>query len=59
MTKEKVLITGASGSLAKRVILTLPSDKYEVVCLTTSPGKVNNKSIFTGTFQSKKSMRRL
>lgn len=46
MTKERVLITGASGSLAKRVILTLPSDKYEVVCLTTKPEKVNNKTIF-------------
>lgn len=46
MTKEKVLITGASGSLAKRVILILPSNKYEVVCLTTNPKKVNNKSIF-------------
>lgn len=46
MIKEKVLITGASGSLAKRVMQVLPSNRFEVVSLTTNPNKINNTSIF-------------
>ena len=46
MTMEKVLITGASGSLAKRVKRNLIASGYEVVCLTTNPKKVDNVSIF-------------
>lgn len=46
MKKEKVLITGASGSLARRLILSLSHDQFDIVCLTTNPTKVNNTSIF-------------
>lgn len=46
MTKEKALITGASGSLAKRVKRNLISLGYEVITLTTNSKIVDNKSIF-------------
>lgn len=46
MTKEKVLITGASGSLAKRLVEFLPSDQFDLVYLTTNKNKVNNTDVF-------------
>lgn len=44
--KEKVLITGANGSLAKRVKENLLSKGYEVVTLTSSKKSADNKSVF-------------
>lgn len=46
MTKEKVLITGANGSFAKRLKLKLSILGYDVVCLSSNPKKVDNKNIF-------------
>ena len=44
--KEKVLITGASGALAKRVKTKLEQEGYEVVALTTSRTLANEKTTF-------------
>ena len=44
--KEKVLITGANGSLAKSVKDNLLSKGYEVVTLTSTKTSADNKSIF-------------
>ena len=46
MDKEKVLITGANGSLAKRLKNNLLTLGFEVVCLTSNPKKVDNKNTF-------------
>ena len=43
---EKVLITGASGSLAIRVKRILISQGYEVIALSTNKRKVDNKDVF-------------
>ena len=44
--KEKVLITGANGSLAKRVKNNLISKGFDVVTLTSTKKSADNKSIF-------------
>ena len=44
--KEKVLITGANGSLARRVKENLLSKGYEVVTLTSTRKSADNKSVF-------------
>jgi len=44
--KEKVLITGANGSLAKRVKENLLSKGYEVVTLTSSKKSADNSTVF-------------
>lgn len=46
MTKEKVLITGASGSLARLVKRNLLALGYDVVTLSTNLKIVDNKSVF-------------
>jgi uncharacterized protein len=43
---EKVLITGASGALAKCVKRILLANNYSVVSLTTNKKKVNNTTVF-------------
>ena len=43
---DKVLITGGSGALAKRVKRILLAEGYEVVTLTTNKKNVNNKTTF-------------
>jgi uncharacterized protein (TIGR01777 family) len=43
---DKVLITGASGSLANRVKRILITQGYEVITLSTNKPKVDNKSVY-------------
>jgi uncharacterized protein (TIGR01777 family) len=43
---DKVLITGASGSLANRVKRILITKGYEVITLSTNKPKVDNKSVY-------------
>ena len=43
---DKVLITGASGSLANRVKRILTTKGYEVITLSTNKPKVDNKSVY-------------
>ena len=50
--KEKVLITGYNGSLAKRLTSYL-QDQYSIVYLSSSKKSVNNKDIFYWNLQSK------
>ena len=50
--KEKVLITGYNGSLAKRLTSCL-QDKYSIVYLSSSKKSVNNKDVFYWNLQSK------
>jgi uncharacterized protein len=46
MIKEKVLITGASGSLAKRVKRNLLALGFDVITLTTHSKSVDNSTVF-------------
>lgn len=50
--KEKVLITGYNGSLAKRLTSYL-QDKYSIVYLSSRKKSVNNKDVFYWNLQSK------
>ena len=50
--KEKVLITGYNGSLAKRLTSYL-QDKYSIVYLSSRKNSVNNKDVFYWNLQSK------
>jgi len=43
--KEKILITGYNGSLAKRLVHFL-NDNYSLVFLSSSKKSVNNKDVF-------------
>ena len=43
--KDRVIITGYSGSLAK-IIRELLKDDYEIIALTSNKEKVNNKDIY-------------
>ena len=43
--KERIIITGYSGSLAK-ITIALLKDDYEIIGLTSNKKKVNNKDIF-------------
>lgn len=51
--KEKVLITGANGSLARIVKKNLLSKGYEVVTLTSRKNSADNKSVFFWDINSK------
>lgn len=46
MNKDKVLITGASGSLAQKVKAKLTSDGYEVVSLTSNKNNTSSSTYF-------------
>ena len=50
--KEKVLITGYNGSLAKRLTSYL-QDQYSIVYLSSSKKSINNKDVFYWNLQSK------
>ena len=50
--KEKVLITGYNGSLAKRLTPYL-QEKYSIVYLSSKKKSVNNKDVFYWNLQSK------
>ncbi len=50
--KEKVLITGYNGSLAKRLTPYL-QEKYSIVYLSSRKKSINNKDIFYWNLQSK------
>ena len=43
--KERIIITGYSGSLAKKT-RGLLKDDYEIIGLTSNKEKVNNKDIY-------------
>ena len=43
--KDRVIITGYSGSLAK-TIRELLKDNYEIIGLTSNKKRVNNKNIY-------------
>lgn len=57
MNKGKVLITGASGSLARKVKARLSADGFEVVSLTSNKNKTSSSTFFwdvsTGAIDSR------